>query len=236
MLLRAYLPKLLTALFGGIFIAAGIATFGNSTLFDRIFFGVLIFTAIICHKNINVIGILLIIFIQRVMEETAWIYLADNYMVKLVLYLVSFWAVYYYFYDSASKVLLLCLVPVVLTEIYWFSISYPAPQIYWNISIVVLNLIIRDLIFFRVRYTDKFFPNKGKSTNLDWVIYKLNFTAMIIHTASISEYLIRHLLEYTHILIFYHSFPYIMHGLAVIVIWSTFNESYRQLAPRLLKA
>ena len=45
MLLSHYLPKILTALFGGLFVSLGIYTFGNALLFDRIFIGVLIFTA-----------------------------------------------------------------------------------------------------------------------------------------------------------------------------------------------
>lgn len=72
MLLSHYLPKILTALFGGLFVSLGIYTFGNALLFDRIFIGVLIFTAVICRKNIDVLGVVVILVAFTLLDEAGW--------------------------------------------------------------------------------------------------------------------------------------------------------------------
>jgi hypothetical protein len=81
-----------------------------SLTFDRLYIGVLIFTAIIFRSNINVVSVLTIIFLQHTLEEFAWIILSENYLVKIALYIVGFWSAYYFRHDWISKVLLTCTV------------------------------------------------------------------------------------------------------------------------------
>jgi hypothetical protein len=236
MLVRAYLPNFITALFAGLFIAGGILTFGNADVFDRLYFGILIFTAVICRKNINVLSVLIILFAQLSMEELAWLYRSDSYVVKIILYSTVIWFAYYFRYDWVAKAIFYIVILVIFSEVYWYLTDYPPPQFYWHIWIMLSNLLVRYFLFSRVSLLDEYFPGKGMSTNLDWVIYRLSALVIITQIAITLEYLARHILGFSSVLFIYYSYEYIIHGLATFAIWATFHESYKQLLPRLLKA
>ncbi len=236
MLLRAYLPKLITALFGGLFIAAGIITFGNALLFDRLFIGILFFTGFACRKDVNVIGIVLIILIQHILEELAWIYLSNNELVKIFIYGMCLILAFRLRHDHIAKFVLLFTLSIFGAEVYWLVIEYPAPQIYWHMSLIGLNLLVRNLIFSRVSITEYYLKKTATSINLDWTIYRLYGLSIIIQSAIVIEYLIRHLGNFEDLLFFYSSNAYFMHGIATLAIWAIFNESYKLLLPKLLKA
>lgn len=236
MLVRAYLPKIITALFGGLFIAAGILTFGNALVFDRIFIGILLFTAFVCRKDINVIGIVIIILIQHILEELAWIYLSDNEFVKTFIYIACLFLAYQLRHDRIAKFVFVFTLIVVGIEIYWYFTEYSAPQIYWHMSLIGLNLLVRNLIFSRVSISEHYFKRVATSINLDWIIFRLYGLSILIQTAIVAEYLIRHIGNFENLLFFYNSNAYFMHGIATLAIWAIFNESYKLLLPKLLKA
>lgn len=236
MLIRAYLPKIMTALFGGLFIAAGILTFGNAAIFDRLFIGILFFTALICRNSVNVLSVLAIILLQRALEELAWSFLTDTYLVKTTLYALGFWLVYYLRHDWVTRILLASLILVSVAEIYWYLNDDLAPQVYWNIGLMIFDVIIRYLIFSRFSFVELWFKGRAISINLDWTIYKLSAIAIIVQCTIVSEYLIRHIFELPNLLVVYAAYPYAMHIIATIAIWATFNESYKQIAPKFLQA
>jgi hypothetical protein len=236
MILRAYLPKILTALFGGLFVWLGIVTFGNGAAFDKLHIGMLIFTGIICRKDINIVSVVILLLLQLTWESFAWYYLLNENFIKIILYTSAFWMMYYFWHDWVVKIILPTLVLVTISEIYWYQINYSSPEIYWHIWIMVSNLLIRYLIFIRVGIVDKYFPEKGLSVNLDWVIYKLSALIIIIQATMILEYLLRHLMGLSNMLYVYYSYSYLVHGIATVVVWAIFSESFKQLLPRLLKA
>jgi hypothetical protein len=236
MIIRAYLPQILTTFFGGLFVALGIITFGNAEAFDKLYLLILFFAALLCHKNMNIVSILSIILLQRLTEELAWLYLFDNNIIKLLIYCFGLLAAYYLRHDWLVKVIIPTIVLVIVAEAYWFISDYKSPELYWHIWIMISNLIVRFLIFSRVSLVDHYFPNKGESVNLDWVIYKLSVVVIIIQSAILFEYLIRHILGVSGALYIYLLYPYLIHGLATIAIWATFQESYKQILPKLLKA
>jgi hypothetical protein len=236
MILRAYLPKFMTAFFGGIFVAAGIFTFGNALAFDRLFLGVIIFTAILCRQDVNVLSVIAIIFLQHIIEELAWLYLPSGYLIKVFIYIIGFWMVYYFWYDWTSKILLFCITLAASTEIYWFVIKYEPPQTFWYVYVIIVCISIRHLIFLRVNLVENYISKKAKSINLDWVLYKINAVIIIAQTIVLFEYSLRHILGLQNALFAYNSLAYVIHALSTILIWATFNESYKQLLPRFLKA
>lgn len=236
MLTRVYLPPFLTALFGGLFVFGGILSFGNSLVFDRLFFAIVLFTAIVCHNNINIVSLLVIILVQRLVEELAWIGLQDAYIVKEMLYCLTLAVIVYLRFDPITKLIRVVLGLVVTAEIYWFLTGYDAPEIYWHVVLINICLFSRYLIFSRLSIVDKLFPGKGKSTNLDWTIYKLLGLTIIVQSAMLLEYLLRHILGLNKVLVIYYAYSYIVHAIAIFSIWATFNESYKQLLPRLLRA
>jgi hypothetical protein len=236
MLARVYLPPFITALFGGLFIAIGIITFGKPDYFDRLFIGVLIFTAAVCRKNINIVSILVIILLQRLIEESAWSWLQNIYIIRELIYCIALATVVYLWFDPISKLASAVLILLIGAEIYWYITDYPAPELYWHTTLLLTNLLTRYMIFSRTSIVEHYFPGKGESTNLDWAIYKLCAVAAVIQCLALVEYLIRHLLGFNQVLIVYQSYVFLVHSIAIFVIWVTFNESYKQLLPRLLKA
>lgn len=236
MILRAYLPKFLTALFGGLFIALGIVTFGNAWAFDRIYVSLLIFTGIICRRDINVVSLIIILVLQLIWESLAWNLLVDENFIKVMLYLSALCITFYFRYDWLAKVVATVLLVASVSELYWYAKNYDAPEIYWYIWIMISNLLIRHLIFCRVSFVDKYYPKQGESVNLDWVIYKLNAVLTIIQAAMVFEYLSRHLLGFGDILVVYYSYSYVIHIIGTITIWAIFTESSKRLIPKLFKA
>jgi hypothetical protein len=236
MVLRAYLPKLMTAFFGGLFVAAGIFTFGNALVFDRLFLGVIAFTAILCRQNVNVLSLTLIIFLQQIIEELAWLYLSSDYQIKVFIYMVGFWMVYHLWHDWTSRLLLTCTALAASAEVYWFVTEYKPPQMFWYVFIIMMCMSVRHLIFLRVNIVEIYISKKAKSINLDWVLYKVNALIIIAQAIVLFEYCLRHVLGLQNALFAYYSLTYVIHALLTVLIWATFNESYKQLLPRLLKA
>lgn len=238
MLLAHYLPKIITALFGGLFIFAGVYTFGNAELFDRIFIGVLIFAAIVCRKNINVLGVLIILVLQRGLDELAWFIFNTDFELttKILFYALALTSAYFLKYDSISKLLFSCTILALCAEVYWYVSDQNSHKIHWYLASMNIALLVRHALFMRVSYTEDFFPSKAGSINLDWHIYKLNALASIVLAFTLIEYMIWGVFNFSNADVMYTAMPFMTHAISTYAIWITFNESYRLLLPRLLKA
>jgi hypothetical protein len=241
MLLRAYLPKFITALFGGLFIATGILTFGNAMVFDRLFIGVLIFTAIVCRKNINVVGIIAILAVERLLEELLWFSVIDQFyniwQMKVVIYLGLMWMLYKLWYDSMVKIALPFILFSITAEFYWYFIDYDRiPGIYWYNIIIALNLLTRYLLFSRIELTETVSSKSAESINLDWIVYQITRLYIVIEILNISEYLLRHTVEYFDIQLVYSSYPYLVHSISTFTLWVVFHETSKLIKARLVSA
>lgn len=237
MLVAHYLPRVATALFGGLFVFAGLYSFGDGLLFDRLFIGVIILTAVVCRKDINVMGILVILVIQRLLEETAWSIseLDFKHIVKPAFYLAAILVFWKIKYDGVAKFLLATLLIAIAAEFYWLATKVSAPEVYWYVGLLTSNVFIRHLIFMRVSYSADIFPTQAESINLDWHIYKLNGLAAFFQFAIVVEYAFRTVLNNLDIIYIYKIYPYCMQLIATYAIWMVFYESYRMLVPKLLK-
>lgn len=237
MLLAHYLPKLITALFGGLFISLGFYTFGNALLFDRIFIGVLIFTGIVCRKNIDVLGVVAILIGLRILDESGWYIFehADPTVAKVGFYLLAIASFFKLKFDPLSKLMLLCLVAALSAEIYWFATDATNKSIHWYMYALFLALVKRYFIFVRVSYTEDWFDGRGESINLDWHIYKLAGASAFIQAASVIEYFIRNVAGFKNVLVVYNLYPYAMQAIATYTVWIIFHESYKLLLPKIIR-
>ena len=237
MLVNHYLPKILTALFGGLFLFGCLYSFGNPFVFDRIFIGVFVFTAIVCRNNVNVLGVVAILILQRLLEETAWSIseLDYQYIVKPIFYLVAVYAYWSFKYDPISKVLLAALIISLGAEFYWQYNDINPPQIYWYTGVIVSSLFVRHLLFVRVSYTSDLFPKQAESINLDWGMHKINGITPFIQLLNIVEFIVRNVTRDNSILYVYTAYPYVLQIIAGYAVWLVFYESYRLLLPKLLK-
>lgn len=214
----------------------GIATFGNGLTFDRIYIILLIFTGIVCRKDVNVVSVIIILVLQMIWDLLAWNLLIDENMVKVTLYTTALCVSYYFRYDWLAKIVATVVMVASASELYWYSIDYSAPEIYWYIWIMISNLLIRYLVFCRVSFVDKYYHKKGESVNLDWVIYKLNAALTVLQAAMVFEYLSRHLIGFDNIIFIYYSYSYVVHIIGTIIIWAIFTESSKRLIPKLMNA
>ncbi len=235
MLIRAYLPKLLTALFGGLFIALGIFSFGHAAVFDRVFLAVLIFTAIVCRHDINVVSVITLLLAQALLSELVWL-LLSHYSLKPMIILLAIISVYYFRHDKIVRLIGPILLLVSVTEIYWFLTDYPSPKTCWYLWLIISGLLMRHLLFIRIVIIERFFPKKATSIHLDWALYKLSAVYILVQLAITCEYIIRHLANYPELLVVYEIYPYLIQGLSTLAIWFVFYESYKLLLPKLLKA
>lgn len=238
MLLRAYLPSFITSLIGGLFLLLGLLTFGKPLLFDRLFIFVLLFTMLVCRKNINVVGIVAILLAVKVLDEGAWLLQNSDWVLvgKIGFYLCAALACYWAWYDKLAKLLLIVLIMSLATETYWFLAGRDSISLQWFNFMLAANLFVRDLIFSRVQYTQKLGFNNVTSTHLDWKIYSINAVTIFIILAMVIEYLLRNLLGFSNALLVYQLYPYAMQILSTFIIWSIFHESAKLLAPSLLRA
>ncbi len=237
MLVNHYLPKVLTALFGGLFLFGCLYSFGNALVFDRIFIGVFIFTAVVCRNNVNVLGVVAILILQRLLEESAWSIseLDYQYVVKPAFYLVAIFSYWSFKFDPLAKVLLASLIVSLGAELYWAYFNLPAPEIYWYNGIAASCMLVRYLLFVRVGYTSELFPRQAQSIDLDWAVYRVDGLAIILQLLMIVEYIIRNLTHNLSIIYVFKAYPYILQVFASYIVWLVFYESYRLLLPKVLK-
>lgn len=214
----------------------GIITFKSSDTLDWLFLSILIFTAVVCHRNINIVSVVIILFAQLTLDQIIWLVLNESYIFDMITVIIALLAVYQFRYDGVVRIIFPLIILTTASYIYWLSTDYPKPQISWYLWLITSNLFVRYLIFSRVLIVDNYFPKKGQSINLDWIVYKLCASAILIQTLLVIEYLIRHIFNFSEALLIYELYPYLMQGLLTISIWAVFNESYKHLIPRFLKA
>jgi hypothetical protein len=235
MILSAYIPSIIKALIGGLFIAFGIYSFGQAEIFEPIFLAVIIFTGVVCRANFDVVSILVIVFCQNLINELAWQFILDIFSVKFILYGLSALICFGCRYDKLIRFVLPLLLVIIGVEIYWLSTGYAGPNIVWHVWLLTIGLSLRYLLFARVGILQHYFKKQAQSINLDWSIYKLMGLSIVIQSAMLTEYLVRHISHAPHITYIYDLYPYIAQALATVMIWVIFHENAKLLIPKFLK-
>ncbi|WP_226989331.1 hypothetical protein [Paraglaciecola arctica] len=214
----------------------GIATFGNGEAFDRLFIFILIFTGIICRKNIDVLGIVFILAFERILEEIFWFSSQDIWYSKVAVYSCLIIVLYKLKYDAMSRLALPCLVLSISAELYWFASDYQfTPEIYWYNILIGQSMVVRFLLFSRINLSYSIFNKKANSINLDWIIYQATRIFIVFETLNILEYLLRHILELK-VTVIYVCYPFAMQIIATFILWAVFNEANKLLKTRILSA
>jgi hypothetical protein len=236
MLIHSYLPNFFATLFVGVFVALGIITFGNGETFDRLYIFILIFTGIVCRKNINVLGIVFILVFGRILEEIFWFSTQDIWYSKILIYNCLAIVLYKLKYDAMSRLAIPCLILSIMAELFWFISDYQfTPEIYWYNILIGQSMVVRLLLFSRLTLTHNIFDIKAKSINLDWIIYQVTRIFIVFETLNIMEYLLRHILELK-VTVIYVCYPFAMQAIATFILWAVFNETNKLLKKRILRA
>lgn len=223
------------------FIVLGIWSFGNAELFDRAFYACLIFTALINMKDVNILGILIIILFSRTIDELAWQVITNLewQALRIPIYAILGIVLWFGRHDPTFRYLSIFLWCIcVASEIYWYFVGYKAPQLYWYLFTMSLALIVRHLIFLRTTLTVKLGVKSSilnKEIQLDWEVYKVVHVTYIVQLLVLIEFLIRHLLGF-HILVVYKLSPAIMHVLAIYTMYLVFEANYKHMSNKQIVA
>jgi hypothetical protein len=111
-----------------------------------------------------------------------------------------------------------------LSELYWAITDYSAPEIYWYLFELNLEVLVRHYLFMRVFFTSNLAPNKSKSLDLDINIHDLITLFLFVNGLIILEFLMRHVLA-VDITVMWLVNPYILHGLSIYMVYLILNGS-----------
>jgi hypothetical protein len=234
---KYYSSKIATFLLACFTITYGVATFGNPTLFDRIYLVMIIGTAYLLRKNPDVLGVMIILAISHLMQDLVhyWNLEENTSLVKILVYSCVLGTIYKLWYDNLNKLALAIVTLAISAEIYWLATGYNSPNIYWYVFLVNQNLFIRHVLLYRTAYYRKYLLVKGTPTILDYSIEKVCLWFVVIDSIMIIEYLIRHVLKFD-LLIMYNAFEYFVQAIGVYVIWVIIREYQYLLEGKIIKA
>lgn len=231
MILNPLLEKIQTAILAVIFLAAGLYTFGNALVFDRLFIGILVFAGWLCRKDLNLLSIIALITLIRIVEEVAWINLTNAYMVKLPLYCLCTYLIYRCCYDGFKWYSLTCLALVFSAEIYWLATGYQAPEVYWDVYYLTQSIVIRWTFVNRCFWMCNLLPDKHlskiKSLDLDYILSTLTTGYLLLSSFKLYEYLLRHIFGFHSIDYVYNVAPYVSQLLSTFILFTVFITSLK---------
>lgn len=231
MILNPLLEKIQTAFLAVLFLAAGLYTFGNGFIFDRLYIAILFFACWICRKEWNLLSVIAIIALERIVEEVAWLNLSNAYLIKLPLYSLCTYAIYKFCDGMLKWYFLACAGFVFASEFHWWRTNYDAPEIYWYIYTMTQSLVVRWLFIHRCfilsnAIADRY-PGRAKSLGLDYVMSNLLTIYAFFSTFTLFEYLLRHIFGLQSIDVIYYAYPYVAHGLSTFILYAVFLSSVK---------
>lgn len=222
------------------FIYAGVASFGNGLLFDRLVLGALIFALLLNLKNINILGVILIFFVVRLIDEAGWQFseienMPDWYYKCLYIPIVFiFWKLRY---NQLKLLTLTLLMLCAFCELYWAIAEYNGnvSGVVWVLYLVAMNILFRHAILIRLIKTEEWFPNKAETIKADFWLRDLSTIQIGFLSFELLEYLLRHL-GLTDSILFYSISPYASQVTTVIIIWLIVTQSLTIRFQRILPA
>lgn len=208
MITHYWLEKGISTLLFFIFIFLGFLSFGYPLQFDWLFIAFLVCLTTLYKRNPNIASIALVLLAVRGTGQVLFLY--EGAYKDLLFYATSIVIFYKFKFDQQSSFLLLpILVICCITEIYWYYLDYPAPDLSNYILSISFNCLLRNLLTYRAHLT-RFNPKmKLSGISLDFDLYKLTGIYNVIIAVMIVEYLIRHLTPLNPLLI-YQVYSYIL--------------------------
>lgn len=190
----------------------------------------------VCRHNVNVLGVVVILLLERLLEESLWLSLENSLWLKCIIYPLLLAICLRLRYDGMFTLAMSCLLASIAAECYWYASDYAnTPGIYWYNIIICQNLLVRYLIFSRVAYTEQWFKRKAESTHLDWFVYQITRYYILFNWVMVLEYLVRHLFDVPSLVI-YHSYSAALQIVATFTLFIVFQETSKLLQQHMLKA
>lgn len=223
MFFKAYGFRIAKACLAALCIVGGVFSFGQPVYFDRLHFGALLLGLLMAHKDVNVVGVIVILFAFRFLDEAFWQLDAGHWAVKLFFYGYAIFTAYFTRYDRLFKFYALIIGLSLLSEIYWYMTSYDAPQITWTMMLMAQCLLIRNFLIFRAPYTEQLVNIEALPKILDWRVSGTYLISFYIYFFILLEFLVRHVLN-IHSLYIYNISPYLLQTLSVLLYYIVLLE------------
>jgi hypothetical protein len=216
-------------------VALGVLTIGQPQKFDVIAILALALTCFFSRKYINIVSVIILLIAGRLIEYIFFVISSMDLIFVLGSYLLCACCLYTFTRDKLRIIGLLALLLAISAQIYWYAISYPAPEIYWQIYIISFSFITRFLLFFRPAFTEFFTKTPTEHTPLDFKLYQVYGFPIVLECLNIIEYIIRNTTAYKPMFI-YSTYPYIMQIIATFVLWLVIENSKKEWLKNTLKA
>lgn len=226
LLSKHLLIPLSNALLASLCVLLGIYSFGQPLFFDSISTISFIVIAFIFRYDINIKTVCILLLVENTLVNTAFLTLNNNLIYTAFAFTVPIVSLYFCRHDKLAIPIALLLVITLIAEVYWYKTDYPAPQIYFYFFKISLSLIVRQLLMYRPHGLNYYLNSGASILRLDWFVYKTIWVACVVECAMIIEFLVRHLLKIKALYI-YNSYEYIMHSLAVWVLWLVVREAIK---------
>lgn len=225
-LIKSYwIEMTVPSLLFGMFILLLYLSFGHAYYFDKLFLLVLVGLLSVFRNNKDLFYTLLLLLVARSFGEVIFL-LSDKEPFKWVYYVVSILTVSQLKYDKLVPILVVPIIALCLTaELYWYLTDYAAPELHYYVLGLVINCLIRHFLVFKAHF--KFYSDlKLINKPLDYSLYKLNIVSSIVTCILIVEYLIRHLTQFTPMIV-YDSYSYILQVISVLLLYLVVDYSIK---------
>lgn len=236
MFFKVYGRRIAHTFLAALCLACGILTFGEPLYFDRLFFGALILTALSSYNNINIIGIVCIITIERLAEETIWLWVMNLEAGKIIIYGASAYLLYLVRFEPLAKYFGAVLLIALSAELYWLVTYYPTPSIHWYMAMVALNMFTRYLLLWRAPMTESYTRKRATPLIADWQLGEIAALSVTIQALVLFEFIVRHIGQFSDLLYVYHVMPYMMQAIAFLSLYCITSQSLRIHLNRIIKA
>lgn len=217
----------------GITLIVTFSTFGYPLLFDRLFIGLLVVTALVSLKWDKNLFTLCVIFIGiYVAEEIAWFLSYDNYYFTMAANLYFILACWVSFYSKKGRISSVLAIIVIGAEFYWWLNEIDGPQISWSIFICANLLMAKHFVLLRPHFCSirlAKYSEEWEITKSDIDVGYILSISLIHEFLNIVEYLFRHILSYP-LMFVYDSYRFIAHALIAILFYlflRDFSETIR---------
>lgn len=217
-------------------VSAGIYTFGNAQLFDRLYILIILTVGFFVRKDINMVGIIALLGAQRLVEEAGYVFIHSQFIpIKVLIYLCCTVGLYKIRFDPFRYPLGTILAISISAEFYWYYTDYKAPVVWWHVLLITNSMLVRKLIWMRELWTKRHFPGKAQSLDMDYYIYELCKVYIWVNIAMVLEYMVRHILLKKQILYVYSSFPYVVHSITVVTLLLLVDQSIKSINAKMIK-
>lgn len=205
MLVRHQLFPIAITLIASVALFAVIDAFGKPLWFDRLFIMTLLLAGLINYRNINIVGIVVIMVGAMFLEELLWAFAVNHAVVKFPIYIMCIVGFFWLEGDTYRWGGLLVGVSAIVAEVWWLYTGYDGPDIYWTVALIGLAFAQRRLLIGRAFITAMRYPTKAAMIKLDLILYTATGVMVGIKMLEYLEYLVRHLLLVNSTVVYFYS-------------------------------